>query len=325
MKILGLSRYVPGAPVLTENMASRHGADAKALLKRPGVKTRYYADESQIDMGIKAAVLALEKAGLGIDDIDMVLSASAVPYQPIPSMSTIYLAQLGATEGRVETMDVNTTCLSFLSAFELASTLIEAGRVGRVLIIASEQASRGLPWHKDPECAAHFGDGSAACVLGPGTDTITASRFRTYTQWTSCQLRSGGTRYDYDADREAFERGRFFKMNGPDLFRLTMKHLPAFIDTVLDEAGWSRNDLTCVVPHQASPLAIRHMTRVLGFGCPVIDIAESYGNQIAASIPTTLCIAQEKGMLVPGAKVLVLGTSAGVSFGAVALEMGEDA
>lgn len=319
MKILGIGTELPGEPVSTVALAQRFGYDGAHLLKRPGVVTRHYCEDDQVLMGKRAALRALAEAGCGINDVDMIISACAVPYQPIPSMSSLYCEVLNARPGQVETLDINTTCLSFLSALDMASMMLDAGRCGRILIISSERGSRGLPWVHDPECAAHFGDGAAAFLVGPGRGGVVASKFRTYSGWESCQLRSGGTAIAYE-DTDAFEEGRFFKMNGPELFKLTLASLPEFFDDVLARAGWKKEDVDCVVPHQASPLAIRHMSRVLGLTCPVVDIAARVGNQIAASIPTAFHAGRSLGVVGTGKKIIMLGTSAGVSFGAMAFE-----
>jgi 3-oxoacyl-[acyl-carrier-protein] synthase-3 len=237
------------------------------------------------------------------------------------------MRRLGAPDGSLQTLDVNTTCLSFVSALDLAASLMAAGRHQRVLIVSAETASRGLPWHDDPETAALFGDGAAAVVLAPGKGRIAASAFETHpSAWEACQIASGGTRLDFRAQRDAFEAGVFFRMNGKDLYKVTAAHFPRFVRDLLAQAGWEAGEVDLVVPHQASPLALRHMARALGFAPErVVDITRDHGNMIAASIPLALSMSLEAGRVGPGGRVLLLGTSAGVSFGGIALELGDRA
>src|SRR5690606_13205967 len=111
-------------------------------------------------------------------------------------------------------------------------------------------------------------------------------------------------------------------MDGKELFRLASRHFGSFVTDLLARAGWAHGEVDLVIPHQASPAALAHMIRQTGFAPGrVVQIAHRYGNQIAASIPFTLDLARRGGRLRPGMRVLFLGTSAGVSFGGMALEV----
>jgi 3-oxoacyl-[acyl-carrier-protein] synthase-3 len=111
-------------------------------------------------------------------------------------------------------------------------------------------------------------------------------------------------------------------MNGRELFRLTASKFPGFVDELLASANWTRDSVDLVVPHQASALALRHLVKRCGFSRErVIDIVATHGNQIAASIPTALHIARKQQRIGRGSRVIMLGTSAGVSFGGIAIEI----
>ena len=306
----------------------RSSADCDAALhltegtiaRLTGVATRHYcgAGEDQLTMGLAAAQAALDDAGLTGADIDLIVGAAAVPYQPIPATAPAYQRGLGIPDGAAFAFDVNSTCLSFLTALETCDALLRTGRYRRALVISSEVASRGLPWETKPEVAGLFGDGAAAAVVsGEGTPLIT--RFRTYgSGYESCNIGAGGTRFDFQREAEAFAAHSRFDMDGKALFRLTSQHFVPFVEALLDDTGWDRKEISMVIPHQASPMALAHMIRQCGFDPErVVNICAEVGNQIAASIPYALH--HVKGRLRPGDKVLMLGTSAGVSFGGAAL------
>ena len=150
---------------------------------------------------------------------------------------------------------------------------------------------------------------------------VVAAAMQTHpSAYEACTLGAGGTRYDYHGAPEAFARHTLFAMDGATLFRVTMKAFPAFLDGLLDAAGWSRSDVDLVVPHQASPGALAHLARRSGFRPEVvIDIMRERGNQVAASLPTALHVARASGRMPEGSRILMLDTSAGVSFGGMAL------
>ncbi len=320
MKLLGLGSYLPQDARSSSSFDVALALDDGSVERLTGVKTRHYcaADESQITMGVAAGQSALADAGLGPDDIDLIIGAAAVPYQPIPATAPLYQRGLGVPDGAAFAFDVNSTCLGFVNALEVCEGLMATRRYRRALIISSEVASRALPWDSRPEVAGLFGDGAAAAVVeyAPGA---MVTRFRTYPSvYECCGIGAGGTRFDFRAEAADFAAHSLFDMDGKELFRITSRHFVPFVDALLADVGWSRDDIDLIVPHQASPMALQHMIRQCGFAPDkVVDISRTVGNQIAASIPFALD--QAKDRLTRGDKVLLLGTSAGVSFGGAAL------
>jgi 3-oxoacyl-[acyl-carrier-protein] synthase-3 len=302
------------------------GLQVGFLENATGVFTRYVcAGESQIDLAVQACQAALADAGIALSAVDLVLSGCGVPYQPLPATAPLVMQRLGIADGTAAAFDVNSTCLSFLSAFDSASRLLETGQHETAIVFSSEIASRALPWSAQPEVAALFGDGAAAAVLTrapDGKSKVRASLMRTYpSAYDACSIGSGGTRFDFQRQPEVFAHNAVFSMDGKELFRVTSRHFKGFVDALLARAGWSRDEIDVVVPHQASPFALAHMVKQVGFPAgKLVDISARYGNQIAASIPFALDIARRAGRIVSGSKVLFLGTSAGVSFGGMALE-----
>ncbi len=324
IKIAGTGAALPKNCVTSSSLDLIHGYDG-SLAEVTGVDQRYVVDqETQIDLAKTAGLAALKDAGLAISDIDTVISGCAVPYQSLPATAPLIMQRLGIADGTASAFDVNSTCLSFLTGIDMAAGLIALGRASTVLVVASEIASRALPWSTAPETAALFGDGAGAAVITKGETPYTAV-MRTYpSAYNACQLGSGGTRFDYHNDPVGFAENAHFRMDGKALFRLSAAHFTDFVDELLMRAGWEIGDVDLVVPHQASPHALRHMIRQLGVPREkVVDISATVGNQIAASLPITLDHARRNNRIKDGTKLLMLGTSAGVSFGGLAMEVSE--
>ena len=324
IKIAGTGAALPENCVTSSSLDLIHGYDG-SLAEMTGVDQRYVVDqETQIDLAKAAGVAALKDAGLAVTDIDTIISGCAVPYQSLPATAPLIMQRLGIVDGAASAFDVNSTCLSFLTGIDMAAGLIALGRANAVLVVASEIASRALPWSTAPETAALFGDGAGAAVITKGETPYTAV-MRTYpSAYDACQLGAGGTRFDYHNDPVGFDNNALFQMDGKALFRLSAAHFTDFVDELLTHAGWETGDVDLVVPHQASPHALRHMIRQLGVPREkVVDISATVGNQIAASLPITLDHARRNNRIKDGTKLLMLGTSAGVSFGGLAMEVSE--
>ena len=329
--LAGMGRALPREVLLSTEIDSRLGRPPGWLESRCGIERRFVAaaGETQEALGAEAARAALADAGLGLADIDLLLFGASVGRQPIPATAPLIKRELGGETLSFAAYDVNATCLSALVALDLASLHIAAGRARHVLVVTSEIASRALPWHDSPETAGLFGDGAAAFVVsaapGPGAPRlgrIHGFHMETFAKgYDACQLAAGGTAIDFPADPEAFARSAWFRMDGRALYRLTSAALPGFLDRMLSRAGLRREDFDLVVPHQASPHALTHIVRRGGFDAArVFDRVRTIGNQVAASLPVALTLARDEGRIRPGMRVLLIGTSAGVSLGGAILE-----
>lgn len=325
LSILGTGRSLPRRAVQAAELDRKFGFANGYLENATGVARRYFCeDESQIDLAVDAAQKALRDAGIQTHDIDLIISAAAVPYQPIPATAPAIQRALGIADGRCFATDINATCLGFAAALDFAASLLLTGRHERILIVSAEVASRGLPWATQPGVAGLFGDGAGAAVVGLRQGSgIRAAHFVTRASaYDACAIGAGGTRFDFEREAADFALHSKFSMDGKELFRITAKHFGPFVEDLLDRAKTKRDELACVIAHQASPGALSHLIKLCGFEQgQVVDIAAQYGNQIAASIPFTLDLARQTGRVRPGDRILILGTSAGVSFGGLVLDV----
>lgn len=327
VRIAGTGHALPATELSSRELDQRLGLPTGEIERLSGVVSRRICGaESQIDLAVEAAQAALADAKLEPNDIDLILGASGLPYQALPTTAPLVIRRLGIKEGAAEAHDINATCLSFVSALNVAAARIALGQARRALIVSSEMASRALPWHDQPEVAALFGDGAGAAVLeaaGPGEGVMRAYMMRSFPSgYEASSILAGGTRLDPQGDLDTYRQNAVFRMDGPALFKLTHRHFPRFVSQLLALAGWRQDQVDLVVPHQASPLALDHMVRATGLQPhQVVCIARRLGNQVAASIPIALDIARKAQPLPAGARLLLLGTSAGVSFGGLAIEV----
>ncbi|MCC5973411.1 MAG: ketoacyl-ACP synthase III [Rubellimicrobium sp.] len=282
-----------------------------------GVATRRFVGpgETASVLATRAAQAALAQAGLAATDLDAILGASGVGEQPIPAFAVLVHRRLGLGDSGIAAFDVNATCLSFLAALRLAADMIAARRWGRVLIVSGDVASAALDMD-DPETAPLFGDGAAAVLLGPGTGTLAAWDFRTYSSGADAAwLGAGGSRLPA-REMQALLAEALFRMDGKAAFRLASKHIGPFVEHLLAQAGWRAGDIDIVIPHQASGRALDLMTARLGLApARVMRSLTDGGNMVATSIPATLARAKAEGRGPPGTRALIIGTGAGLSLG----------
>lgn len=326
MIFAGFGAYAPREQRPSEVLDSVFGQPQGWTREQFGIASRGVAtpDETTSMMGAEAARRALNDAGWKAEDLDVIIGACAVMEQPIPGTSILIQNALGLGKSGVWSFDVNQTCLSFVTALDVAAMGFATGRFRRALIVSSDIASAGLDW-ANPPSAAIFGDGAAAVCIeaaddpnGPG---LLARGFETYGEGKDlATLRSGGTHIRIDHGLDALTEGAKFQMDAFGIFKAAARALPRLIDQALGEAGLTRETVDLIICHQASAPGVEHVRRLMG-GDParVIDIFATRGNQIAASLPTVLAEAKARGLIRPGGTVLLLGTAAGISAAAMVL------
>lgn len=295
-------------------------------LKETKIENRYLSlHENSTDLGLIAANEALRKANLTIKDIDLMVVASATMDKALPfnaAMLNAKIQEYYKEKHYFQTMDIGASCLSFITALDTVSYMLQDKKYKKVLIVSADVSSYCLDF-KNLKTNGIFGDGAAAVIVekGDGLSNILASEFITLPEGVDyCQINSGGSRFHRRQGHEK-HTDAVFEMNGKRLFSLALKFMPSFLNNLLAQANINLEDINVVVPHQASFQSLEHIFKVLNVAEKnYINIFPQFGNQIAASLPTALDFAINQKKIKRGDKVLLLGTGAGVTIGGIILQ-----
>jgi len=324
IKIAGLGKYLPERIVTSAELEKQLDIPSGWVERVTGVQSRRYADSETVsEMATAAARGALQMAGLQPSDLDAIIGASAGVRQAIPCTAAFVQRELGAPDGKSACFDINATCLSFVFALQTAAHLINAGVYKTVLIFSSEIAS----FSRNPkqwESAVLFGDGAAAAVVTaaqPGeASAIWHSHFVTYSSGADLTQLLGGGSLHHPNDPATTPEMNMFDMDGPAVFKKAARLVPPFLEEFTKEQGWAPRDYDQVIPHQASGHAMKLISTRFGFHPEqVFNHIHERGNCISVSIPLALTEAVQAGRIQRGDKVLLIGTGAGLSVGALAL------
>jgi 3-oxoacyl-[acyl-carrier-protein] synthase-3 len=324
VKIAGLGSCLPERRVTSAELLRAWHVPEGLVEHAAGVYERRYAThETTAGMAASACRQALDRAGLAPSAVDAIIGASTVPQQAIPCTAAFVQRELGAPDGGSLCFDVNATCLSFLVALQNAAHLVAAGAYRTVLVYSSELGSRFLN-ERQPASAILFGDAAAAAVVVRAEagehSAIHHTAFATYSSGADyTQVLGGGTRHSPN-DPATRPEMNLFDMDGKAVFRQAVRLLPPFLDCFFEQTGWRREEIDCLVPHQASRHGLDLLTDRLGFRREQLftNLSER-GNCIAASIPLALAEAVAAGRIRRGDRVVLLGTGAGLTIGAAAL------
>lgn len=323
--IAGSGIYTPSDQVTATQLDKRLGKPNGWSEKQSQIKSRCFVkQELPSYMAAEAIRAACEQAHLSPTDLDLIISASPAKDQLIPYQAAAIQRALALPDSGIPCFDIDTTCLSFITALDIAALYLQQGHYQRIAIVSAECPSQAINW-QDAHTATLLGDGAAAFILqanAKGQSGLLHSQLRTYSSgYDHCQIRAGSLRWNLRKPPPSDDY-YLFNMDGKNAFKLVAKKIDGFMQTFWQDAGVLFKDVDIVVPHQASHLGLAHMQKILQIAeDKMINILAHHGNQGAASIPTAWHYARTQGRAKSGDLVLLLGTSAGQSIGAALVRM----
>ena len=278
------------------------------------IRYRISEGESQISLAVSACEKALKNANITINDIDCIVSASAVGIQPIPCTAALIHEKI-AKGTSIPALDINTTCTSFITALDTMSYLVEAGRYERVLIVSCDVASKALN-PKQKESFQLFSDGAAAFVIEKTEKEIGVidAIQKTWSEGAhSTEIRGGLSNFHPKNYSEMTKEEYMFDMNGKTVLSLSISKIPELMKNFLKNNGMKVSDIDMTVPHQAS-VAMPLVMQKLGIEKDkFLDEVKEFGNMVSASVPITLVHGLENGKIKSGNTILLIGTAAGLT------------
>lgn len=316
-RIAGTGSCLPGEPVSNDELVAR-GIDTSDqwVVERTGIRTRYLApvELSTSDLACAASQRALEAAGIGANDIDLVIVATSTPDFIFPSTAALLQSKLGMTNGS-PAFDVQAVCSGFIYGLSVAEKFIRSGSHKRALVVGAEIFSRILDWSDRGTCVL-FGDGAGAVVLeasdSPG---IRASALHADGSHNQILCVPGGIASGQ------ITGDPFLRMDGQSVFKFAVKVLGDVANEVIAQAGLSADAIDWMIPHQANIRILQATARRLGLPMEkVIVTVDQHGNTSAASIPLALDLAVRNGRIQRGQRVILEGVGGGFTWGAVLLE-----
>lgn len=320
LKIIASGVALPPDCVTSAMLDERLGMKAGYVEKRSGISHRFHADNqaSQAQLAADALDAALCAHHLDPSSVDLLIFASAIAVQALPC-SAIQVLKLSRLMPGTAVFDINSSCVSFISALQVAGGLVNCGAYRRIAIVSAELASRGIDWQHE-ESSLIFGDGAACAIVerGDGQSGILSCLMESWPDGSElCEIRAGGTRCNPRAGMR--DSDFLFHMQGKKLFRQASGLIEDYLTRLLAMAGLTLAQIATVVPHQASHLSLEHMRKRLNVSSEaLVDIYRYRGNQVAASIPSALHEAIVSDRFGKG-PVMLIGTAAGLTLGGMVL------
>jgi 3-oxoacyl-[acyl-carrier-protein] synthase-3 len=323
-KIAGLGFYVPEKVVTNQDLTAFVNTTDEWIVERTGVRQRHYFDpekgETNFGFAVKASEIALQRAGLTPQDIDLIVYATLSPDYYFPGSGV--LLQRAMDFRNIAAIDLRAQCSGFIYALSVADQFIKTGMYKHVLVVGSEIHSSGLDYSDHGRhVAVIFGDGAGAVVLS-ATDEPGKGILSTHLHSEGKYAEELAVIYPKSSakNRNPIEElqpgGGFYPvMNGQYVFKHAVTRMPEAIMEALEANNYKPEDIDILVPHQANIRITQAVQQRLGLPDEkVVSNIQNYGNTTAASIPIALCEAWEAGRIKEGDLVCLCSFGSGFTW-----------
>ncbi|MBF0469755.1 MAG: ketoacyl-ACP synthase III [Gammaproteobacteria bacterium] len=305
-RITGTGGYLPQKVLTNHDLERMFETSDEWITSRTGIRERHIvADgESTVDLAEASSRLAMEAAGVGPKEIDLIIVATTTPDQIFPSTATQLQYRLGVHEAPA--FDVQAVCTGFIYALSVADKFIKSGSHRCALVVGAESMSRVVDWN-DRGTAILFGDGSGAAVVqADSREGILSTHIHADGQYRDLLYVPPGE--------------KTLLMQGNEVFRMAVNTLGRIVDETLEANRLQKEEIDWLVPHQANIRIINATARKLKMAPErVVVTVDIHGNTSAASVPLALDVAVRDGRIIAGDLLLLEAFGGGFTWGSVLL------
>lgn len=316
-RIAGIGSFLPEKVITNKDLEKTLDTSDEWIRERTGIKRRHVASDGQTtsSMGLEAARRAMQMAGVGPEEIDLIVLGTATPDKVFPATACIIQRQLGVAGSAA--FDVHAACSGFIFALDVANRYMRTGGAKTAIVIGSETMSRITNW-EDRGTAVLFGDGAGAVVLQAAEEPgILATHIHADGQYEELLHVEQGISVGYDITRAG---AAFITMEGNAVFRRAVATFDSMARETVADLDGHLDDIDWFIPHQANMRIIKAAAKKLDMPMDrVIATVDEHANTSAASIPLAMDLAIRDGRIQRGQTLLLAAFGAGFTWGSAML------
>lgn len=305
MRIVANSSYIPLQKVSNKEIAKKLKIEEDFIVKRTGIKQRYYANEETIEqMALKSVQNLIEKTQIDIQEIDLILVATTSTNKLMPGISNYIQKELKIKKSIC--FDILAGCSGYINAVDVAQMYINSGKVEKAIVVGVDILSKYTK-KDDIGTAIILSDGAGATLFEKEENNIYYSNIETISD---------------ENEILACKANEKITMDGLAIYKYAVTETVKNIHGLLKQSGEKLDDIKYIIPHQSNLKIITAIANRLGIDMnKMYTNIENVGNTFCASIPIVLTEMQEKGLLCSGDKIILLGYGAGLNTGSILIKI----
>jgi 3-oxoacyl-[acyl-carrier-protein] synthase III len=318
-RIAGTGSHLPERILTNADLEKMVDTSDEWIKSRSGIEQRHIAapGETTSDLAVPAARRAMEAAGVGPADIDLICVGTTTPDLVFPNVGTLLQQRLGIHG--CPAFSLEAACSGFIYALSVAEKFIRLGEAKCALVVGAETLSRMVDWTNRSTCVL-FGDGAGAVVLKPSEEPgIIYTRLHADGQYKDLLYYPDGISTGFELVRK---NQAYIQMKGNEVYKLAVNTLGRIVVETLAANGIEQSQIDWLIPHQANIRIIEATAKRLGMPMEkVIVTVTHHGNTSAASVPLALDTGIRDGRLKPGQLVLLEAFGGGFTWGSALLRL----
>lgn len=318
--LIGYGHCAPAKVLTNDDMAKLVDTNDEWITERTGIKSRCIVEnETTSDLAFDATVMALKKANISAEDIDLIIVATVTPDNTTPAVACKLSERLGVLTG-TPALDISAACSGFVYALTIADNMIRLGQVKTAVVVGAETLSKITDWTDRNTCVL-FGDGAGAIILqaaeglGKSTDCgILATK-----------IYADGSHYDNlktTGGVSTTQNAGYIFMDGKEVFKSAINSLSQAAEEAMSLAGVTIDEIDWLIPHQANIRIIEGVGKKMNLPEEKVIInLTNHGNTSAASIPLALSENMESGKIKKGDLVVFTAMGGGFTWGGAVIRL----
>ncbi len=318
-RIAGTGSHLPDRVLTNADLEKMVDTSDEWIRSRSGIEERHIAapGETTSDLAVPAARRAMEAAGVGPDEIDLIAVGTTTPDFVFPNVGTLLQQRLGIHG--CPAFSLEAACSGFIYALSVAEKFVRLGESKCALVVGAETLTRMVDWSNRSTCVL-FGDGAGAVVLKPSEEPgIIFTRLHADGKYKDLLYYPDGISTGFDLVRE---NKAFIQMKGNEVYKLAVNTLGRIVVETLEANGIEQSQIDWLIPHQANIRIIEATAKRLGLPMEkVIVTVNKHGNTSAASVPLALDTGIRDGRLQRGQLLLLEAFGGGFTWGSALLRL----
>ncbi len=325
--LVATGSYVPEKVLKNDDLKQYIETSDEWIYTRTGIKERRIADKNEAasDLAYEASKHIIKRAGITVDDIDLIIMATITPDTCCPSGANWLEAKLDAKNA--VSFDVTAACSGYLFALSVAMQYLKTGAFKNALVVASEVMSRVVNWY-DRESCILWGDGAGGCLLSSDEKFSNSPILKTvyiHTDGKNGQnllMPGGGSKTTPISHESVDKKLHYLKMiHASDSLRVAVKRFSESCLEIMENFNLTTDDVSLIVFHQANYRILKNVAKKINIPIEKFHLTiEKYGNSSSSSMAIAFDEAVNEGRVKKGDNIILTGFGGGLTWGSALIQ-----